>query len=786
MKSIKKSKTIPTWLSYCIVFTILLLCTLLSSFVAIRIVKNRFVEAQVDTTLESVNTELYKISNSINQSVNSTLLMNTYAMDNKQYTDKKIGQELRNYTIYSMMRYSKSMCPYTQNIVLVDSSSALLYDSDGTILSQEIYADKEILTLINECRDYGYPPLDKLNSTYREIQYPSNALQWQCMTIILTRKDGWNLIININLNRVWKSCNDNLTSCEQIKVEPFLLYNNEYVISASQGQNKDIPTVEQINKLSFDANGNSNWTDEKNQRWYITAYHDTEYNLSYYALFKETAILENSTTELRRLQTTQLILFSFCMFVFAGLSILLMRPIAKLLRDTLYGRMSLKEKKSIFAINEMLETVVQQNESLILLEKNTRPVHIANLLNGLLTDREEDITRCFFSLAQYNIHFDETPTAIWQCAVIAFSVDSLNNDTLKSRQRYLVKKLEFVLTKKYKEPADNTLKERFVVCIRDDVIVIAMHIHTDNELFYLMQEIYLDMIACLDPNITITIGTCVGGIHQLRDSYESAAAAIMYRISFDKGEIINTKQLEIKKGIFETYWQSVGEELIQSIWSGNVEKAEGCVSAIFTFIHQNQYNIWSREITDIIITLCRTVLDAYKEVRTENTNIGIAAQECQIYEMIQQISTSTFLKLKKFCSEIVVDVTCLFSSSKEITITTHSRHQLTVQRICAYVDAHYSEDIQLGVIADEIGYNASYLGSMFHENVNMSFSQYLENKRLVEAAYHLKTRDWKVSKIAELVGYHSVTYFSTAFRKKYGTSPEKYRGLWKIEGKSEI
>ena len=57
----------------------------------------------------------------------------------------------------------------------------------------------------------------------------------------------------------------------------------------------------------------------------------------------------------------------------------------------------------------------------------------------------------------------------------------------------------------------------------------------------------------------------------------------------------------------------------------------------------------------------------------------------------------------------------------------------------------------------------------------MNFVVYLNNIRMKNAVKLLETTNLKVYEIAEKVGYSSLSYFSTTFKKKFGQNPYEYQ-----------
>jgi two-component system response regulator YesN len=91
---------------------------------------------------------------------------------------------------------------------------------------------------------------------------------------------------------------------------------------------------------------------------------------------------------------------------------------------------------------------------------------------------------------------------------------------------------------------------------------------------------------------------------------------------------------------------------------------------------------------------------------------------------------------------------------------------------------NYYDKLNLSLVAREIHVNSSYLSRKFSEDIGMSFSDYLTNYR-VEVAKTLLTSEENLStsQVSEQVGFTSLHYFSSIFKKKVGITAKKYREM---------
>lgn len=99
-----------------------------------------------------------------------------------------------------------------------------------------------------------------------------------------------------------------------------------------------------------------------------------------------------------------------------------------------------------------------------------------------------------------------------------------------------------------------------------------------------------------------------------------------------------------------------------------------------------------------------------------------------------------------------------------------------VAQVKRYVSAHYSMEISMKVISEELHYNPAYLGRVFTKEAGTAFRDYLNEIRTAQAA-ELLACGWKASDIAYQVGYRDFDYFYRVFKSIYGISPSEYKRM---------
>jgi two-component system response regulator YesN len=92
------------------------------------------------------------------------------------------------------------------------------------------------------------------------------------------------------------------------------------------------------------------------------------------------------------------------------------------------------------------------------------------------------------------------------------------------------------------------------------------------------------------------------------------------------------------------------------------------------------------------------------------------------------------------------------------------------------VREHFADSqLSLEGVAKAIGVSPVYLSRLFKQELGTTFVTLLTQMRISKAMQLLGSTGQTVAEIGESVGYESQHYFSTAFKKVVGVSPNRYR-----------
>jgi AraC-like DNA-binding protein len=106
-----------------------------------------------------------------------------------------------------------------------------------------------------------------------------------------------------------------------------------------------------------------------------------------------------------------------------------------------------------------------------------------------------------------------------------------------------------------------------------------------------------------------------------------------------------------------------------------------------------------------------------------------------------------------------------------------------LERALQYIQAHYSEPLDLAAVSREAGLSLNYLCRVFKDYAHTSIHQYINTVRLVEAQRRIAAGESGFKVIAAECGFSSVHLFSRIFKAISGQTPSEYRDKIQSAGK---
>lgn len=98
-----------------------------------------------------------------------------------------------------------------------------------------------------------------------------------------------------------------------------------------------------------------------------------------------------------------------------------------------------------------------------------------------------------------------------------------------------------------------------------------------------------------------------------------------------------------------------------------------------------------------------------------------------------------------------------------------------INQVKQYISQHYMENIGRDIIARECNVSQGYLSKIFSDSVGMNLREYINLYRVNKSKQLLRDPDKTISYVAMEVGFESLSYFSTIFKKICGETPVEWR-----------
>lgn len=98
-----------------------------------------------------------------------------------------------------------------------------------------------------------------------------------------------------------------------------------------------------------------------------------------------------------------------------------------------------------------------------------------------------------------------------------------------------------------------------------------------------------------------------------------------------------------------------------------------------------------------------------------------------------------------------------------------------VVNVKRYISQHIQEKLTLNKVSEVFNISPSYLSVVFSKYNDVGFNDYISQCKIEEAKRLMKTGEYKVYEISDMLGYENAFYFSRVFKKVTGVAPRDYQ-----------
>ena len=233
------------------------------------------------------------------------------------------------------------------------------------------------------------------------------------------------------------------------------------------------------------------------------------------------------------------------------------------------------------------------------------------------------------------------------------------------------------------------------------------------------------------------MGSFYEGIGKLKEAYQEAGQALEYHHLQTEERIIEYGKASGQIDFGAAYSQNSKESMLDCLSEGRSDLlAEFLVSHIDNLIADGSSidTIKALAINSIL------VVEEYLKQNTSCRETGNGIQEliCRI------ISMKSRHRIQDIAREYLASTAPLIESAK-------SRSPV-IDRALVYIREHYSENITLQSLAEDIYLHPVYLSRLFKEKVGQTFLEYLTHYRIEMAKDYLRNPNLRIYDIGQMAG----------------------------------
>ncbi len=107
------------------------------------------------------------------------------------------------------------------------------------------------------------------------------------------------------------------------------------------------------------------------------------------------------------------------------------------------------------------------------------------------------------------------------------------------------------------------------------------------------------------------------------------------------------------------------------------------------------------------------------------------------------------------------------------------RESRRILKVKEYINEHYAEPLTLEMMAGLVGMSPSSFSRFFRQHTDRTFTGYLIDIRLGQAARELVDTSQNISEICYQCGFNNLSNFNRIFKAKRGMSPREFRQIYK-------
>lgn len=281
---------------------------------------------------------------------------------------------------------------------------------------------------------------------------------------------------------------------------------------------------------------------------------------------------------------------------------------------------------------------------------------------------------------------------------------------------------------------------------------------------------YLQEVINNGFGFTVTIAVSSGGVSamELPEKLKECLGSLEYKSYMGTNSIIQYSDLN-SFFRYEDYstLDKYQKQLLESIKSGNEGLVKVTTQNIARYVTTNKINI------NYMKNFYYTTLSSINNIRISVSAVEVDKRHEEgrdIASLLKLIEKSESAEeLNSLLEDVAVRI------AEKVNNFNNKSIKLILRKAIDYIQEHYSEQVTLNEVAENIYVSTFYISRMFKKELGKSFVDYLNDVRIEKSKELLKDIKYKTYEVAEIVGISDPHYFSKLFKKYSGMTPSEYR-----------
>lgn len=275
-------------------------------------------------------------------------------------------------------------------------------------------------------------------------------------------------------------------------------------------------------------------------------------------------------------------------------------------------------------------------------------------------------------------------------------------------------------------------------------------------------QIHKILALTVSRNIRFGVSRRESDLSKINSSYNQSLRA-MDSIGTDGGLVFFEEEKSVKQQDNQNYGEMC-KNLYARVSSGDVTASSSFFESLFTYLCQSNNNyLEDGKIKNAIIEVLFNVKSATLSVSPQFYNRDFD----NLFSIIA--AEKSIEQLHLFAKKLVHDCTLEVQNCKV------QKENPVAKKASEFISEHLNQNISLEEAAEFAGVSSFYLSKIFKEEKGVSFSTYLNDRRLEKAKELLSNPELSVKEITAECGYNDQNYFSRLFKNQFGVSPTEYR-----------